>query len=165
MTPELKAACELVFQEHKASGKPFNWNKDSFRERLSFGLAAMAKQTLEKRNIICTLNPAKKTITTLNPLAVTAANFEEATEMVQNKIPVLVTNKVDDEPAYITHRVSGFAHKATNDTDRLVKIRVKSMAPPVAIKRWMRPLFSYIIWMIGALAGGALITYLLSLLI
>jgi|SRR5688572_17350279 len=165
MTPELKAACELVFQEHKASGKPFNWNKDSFRGRLSFGLAAMAKQTLEKRNIICTLNPAKKTITTLNPLAVTAANFEEATEMVQNKIPVLVTNKVDDEPAYITHRVSGFAHNSTNDTGRLVKIRVKSTTPPVEIKRWIRPLFSYIIWLICALVGGALITYLLSLLI
>ena len=45
MTPELKSACELVFQEHKISGKPINWNKDSFRGQLSFGMAEMAKQT------------------------------------------------------------------------------------------------------------------------
>ena len=164
MTPELKVACELVFQEHKTSRKPINWNKDSFRGRISFGLAAMAKETLEKRNIICTLNPTKKTITTLNPLAVTAANFEEAGEMVQNKIPVLVANKVDHKPAYVTHGVSNFA-PVTDDTDRLLKVRDKSITPAIETKRRMKPVLSYIIWMVGALAGGALITYLLSLLV
>jgi len=165
MTPELKVACELVFQEHKASGKPINWNKDSFRGRISFGLAAMAKQTLEKRNIICALNPAKKTITALNPSAVTAANFEEAEEMIQNKIPVLVTDKVDDQPTYITHRVSGFTPTAPDDTDKLLKVRGQSLSKSTKLKWQVKPLFYYIVWVVGAAIAGGLITYLLGLLI
>ena len=165
MTPELKAACELVFQEHKASGKPINWNKDSFRERISFGLAAMAKQTLEKRNIICTLNPAKKTITTLNPLAVTAANFEEAEEMIQNKIPVLIAPKIDAQPTYVTRRVTGFTPTDPDDSDRLIKVSSKSLPKSTKLKWQVKPLFYNIMWVVGAAIAGGLITYLLGLLI
>ena len=164
MTPELKVACELVFQEHKTSSKPINWNKDCFRGRISFGLAAMAKETLEKRNIICTLNPTKKTITTLNPLAVTAANFEEAGEMVQNKIPVLVANKVDHKPVYVTHGVSNFA-PATGGTDTLLKVSDKSLTTLPKVKWRLKPLFYKIVWVVGAAIAGVLITYLLGLLV
>ena len=165
MTPELKLACELVFQEHKASGKPINWNKDSFRGRISFGLAAMAKETLEKRNIICTLNPAKKTITTLNPSAVTAANFEEAEEMIQNRIPVLVTHKVDDQPTYVPHRASSFAPIAPDVIDRLLKVNDESLPTSTKIKRPVKPIVYTIMFVIGAAIAGGLITYLLGLLI
>ncbi len=165
MTPELRTACELVFQEHKALGKPISWNKDSFRGRISFGLAAMAKETLEKRNIICTVNPAKKTVTVLNPAAATAASFEAAGEMIYNNIQVLVTTKADDEPAYITHRVSGFANTIAANTDKLLKIRIRSKTTPAKTKGWMKPLFLYIIWVVCAAAAGGLITYLLGLLI
>ena len=37
MTPELKIACEVVFQEHKTSSYPVTWNRDAFRGRLSTG--------------------------------------------------------------------------------------------------------------------------------
>ena len=165
MTPELKVACELVFQEHKMSGKPINWNKDSFRGRLSFGLAAMAKETLEKRNIICTLNPSKKTITSLNPSAATAANFEEAEEMIQNKIPVLVAHKIDDQPTYTTHRVSAFTPTVPDDTDMLLKVSDKSLLTSTKAKWQVTPLFYNILWVVGAAIAGGLITYLLGLLI
>ena len=56
MTPELKNACEVVFQGHKTSVKPITWNKDAFRGRLPFGLSAMAKEILVSKNIICFLN-------------------------------------------------------------------------------------------------------------
>jgi len=164
MTPELKAACELVFQEHKTARKPINWNKDSFRGRISFGLAAMAKETLEKRNIICALNPAKKTITALNPSAVNAANFEEAGEMIQNKIPVLVTNKVAHKHAYVIHGVSNFS-PATDDTDRLLKVSDSSLSTSKKIKLQASPVFYNIMWVVSAAIAGVLITYLLGLLI
>ena len=165
MTPELKAACELVFQEHKSSGKPINWNKDSFRGRISFGLAAMAKQTLETRNIICTPNPAKKTITALNPSAANAANFEEAEDMIQNKLPVLVTDKVNDQPTYVTHRVSGLAPTTPDDTETLLKVRGKSLPTSTKVKWQLNPLFYTIMWIVAAAIAGGLITYLLGLLI
>ena len=164
MTPELKVACELVFQEHKTSRKPISWNKDSFRGRISFGLAAMAKETLEKRNIICPLNPAKKTITALNPSAATAANFEEAGEIIQNKIPVLVTNKVEHKHAYVSHGASAFS-PGTDNTDRLLKVSDKSLPASPKIKRQAKALFYNIMWVVGAAIAGALITYLLGLLI
>src|SRR4051812_31056823 len=106
MTPELKKACELVFQEHKIATGPISWTKDSFRGRLSFGMAALAKETLERRNIICPRNPAKKSFTILNPMATSASSFEEAEEMIQNKRPVIVLNKEAVEREYTTHRIS-----------------------------------------------------------
>jgi hypothetical protein len=166
MTPELKSACELVFQEHKISGKPINWNKDSFRGQLSFGMAAMAKQTLEMRHIICTVSPVKKTVTFLNPVAAAATNVEEAEVMIENKIPVLVSNKVDDQPAYVAHRVSGFANTTTtDDTDRLLKYRGKTIATQAEIQWWAKPVFTYIILPVSAAVAGGLITYLLGLLV
>lgn len=165
MTPELRKACELVFQEHKASAKPINWNKDPFLGRLSFGQAVMARETLEKRNIICPFNPTKKTVTVLNPAAATAAGFEEAGRMIDRNIQVLVSNSADDEPAYITHHVTGFTNTIAANTDKLQKIRISSKTTPTITKEWKNSLFVYIIWVVCAAAAGGLITYLLGLLI
>ena len=165
MTPELKTACELVFQEHKSSQKRVNWHKDAFRGRLSFGLAAMAKQTLEAKNIIRTISPAKKTITVLNPAATAAASFEEAEVMIQNKVAVLTTKKSDDKPAYITLRVAGVASADADDTNRSEKKNNKSITTSSEIKWWMKPLFNYVLLPACAIIVGVLITYLLGLLI
>jgi hypothetical protein len=163
MTPELKTACELVFQEHKISGKPISWNKDSFRGRLSFGLSAMAKQTLEGRNIIHTVSPAKKTVTVLNPAAASAASFEEAEEIMQNKPSVLVAHKTNERPEYIAHHVPGFVN--SKDNSESSEKRSTSITIRPTLKWWIKPLFYYAAFLVCAAAAGALITYLLGLLI
>ena len=91
MTPELKTACELVFQEHKLSAQPIKWSSDAFRGRISFGLSEMAKETLVKKNIILWPDKSKKIFTKLNPDVVTASSFEEAEKMIETKKPVLAT--------------------------------------------------------------------------
>jgi hypothetical protein len=164
MTPELKEACELAFQEHK-SGHPINWDKDVFRGRISFGLSAMAKQTLERRNIISTLNPAKKTITVLNPAAVTATTFEEAEEMLLNKPQVVIATTTDDKPSYISHNSSSFASPITNYTDRLVHSAAKSVTVTGEIKWYMKPLFYYIAWPVCAAVVGGFIAWFLATLV
>jgi len=93
-----------------------------------------------------------------------ASNFEEAGEMVQNKIPVLVANKVDHKPAYVTHGVSNFA-PATDGTDRLLKVSDKSLTTSPKVKWQVKPLFYNVAWVVGAAIAGVLITYLLGLLV
>lgn len=91
MTPELKTACELVFQEHKLSAQPIKWSRDAFRGRISIGLSEMAKETLVKKNIILWPDKSKKIFTKLNPEVATARSFEEAEKMIETKKPVLAT--------------------------------------------------------------------------
>jgi hypothetical protein len=155
MTPELKAACEVVFQEHKSSGDPITWNKDAFRGRLTFGLAAMAKQTLEGKNIICVPNPAKKTMTVLNPAVNAAATFEEAQNMIQNKVPLLAGEMIDDQPAYITHPVSNFVSISADYTE-LISTKDKT-------KWYLKALFYYFVWPVCAAMAGAAIAWALSI--
>jgi hypothetical protein len=102
MTPELKIACEVVFQEHKSSGQPIKWTRDTFRGRISIGLSEMAKETLIRKNIILIPNKSKRIITQLNPAVAIATSFEEAEEMIKNKTPVLVSSMADEQPTYIT---------------------------------------------------------------
>lgn len=161
MTPELKAACELVFQEHKASA--INWNKDAFRGRLSFGLSAMAKQILERRNIICTPNPGKKAVTILNPAVGVAANFEEAEEIVLNKTSVLTATAVNDKHVYISHPSSSFVNPVVNYTDHLVKIDRRTQTVSVETKWYLKPLFYYFVWPACAAIGGGFVAYFLAL--
>ena len=158
MTPELKNACELVFQEHKLAATPVNWTKDAFRGRLSFGMAALAKETLEKRNIIRPRNPAKKTYTILNPAAFAAGNFEEAEEIIQNKKPVAVLSKETTERQYVAHRVIA---KNANDNEK----KLNGSVGTGETKWWMKPIFCYVLLPIGAAIAGGLITYLLGLLV
>ena len=165
MTPELKSACELVFREHKVTGKPINWNKDSFRGQLSFGMAEMARQTLEKKNIICSVSPAKKTITVLNPVAATATNVEEAAGMLQNKIPALVTDLVDKPVHYSTDQVQHYTSATKDFTVQVLKIRNNTAAIQSETLWWKKPYFTYIILPVCAAVAGGLITYLLGLLV
>lgn len=160
MTPELKNACELVFQEHKTTGDPINWNKDSFRGRISFGLSAMAKETLLERNIIYTPNPAKKTITALNPRVAAATSFEEAQELVLKKLPVLTASKIDEE----SFDVAGPA-KNDREQNNYVLLRVagnKSATAIIKAKRYPRPFFYYTFWFAGAAIAGAFIAWLIG---
>ncbi len=143
MTPELKNACEVVFQEHKTSVKPITWNKDSFRGRLPFGLSAMAKEILVTKNIICFPNPEKKIITRLNPVAVAASNFEEADGLVQNRMPAFVTSIPDDEPDYIANPVNP---STKNNNYLFVRITGQPVAVANETKWYMRPLFYYVVW-------------------
>ena len=110
MTPELKTACELIFQEHKTSAYPVTWNRDAFRGRISTGICEMAKDTLLRKNIIYYPNPAKKVITVINPAVSAADTFEEAESFVLNKIPVLSPVMVNEirHQAPITNSVTTF---------------------------------------------------------
>ncbi|HVG40728.1 MAG TPA: hypothetical protein VM888_03875, partial [Chitinophagaceae bacterium] len=150
--------------EHKKSREAINWNKDSFHGRLSFGMSALAKQTLEKKNIIRTLSPAKKTTTILNPAAAAADSFEEAEEIIRNKVPEPAIDTVDPQPEYITYHVPGIANSSNNESNRL-KLTGRSLLAWPGIKTSMKLLFYYIILAIGAVVAGALITFLLGLLV
>lgn len=153
MTPELKIACELIFQEHKTSAHPVAWKRDAFRGRISTGLCEMGKETLLKKNIIYYPNPAKKVLTKLNPGAFDAENFEEAENFVFHKKPELSTTNTKEirtpvitskqipvtpkhEPVFIRrpaiHQLAGFRGKMqslTTDT-----------------KWYFHPVFMYFLW-------------------
>ncbi|MGK2864187.1 MAG: hypothetical protein ACSLE0_19810 [Chitinophagaceae bacterium] len=169
MTPELKIACELIFQEHKTSAHPVAWKRDAFRGRISTGLCEMGKETLLKKNIIYYPNPAKKVLTKLNPGAFDAENFEEAENIVLHKKPELSTANSKEirtpaiaskkipvapkhEPVFIrrpaTYQLSAFTGKTqsiTNDT-----------------KWYMLPVFMYFIWPICAAFIFGLLAFLLG---
>ena len=85
MTPELKTACEVIFQEHKVSSQPIKWSSETFRGRISLGLSDLAKDTLVKKNIIILPNKSKKILTQLNPDVAAASSFEEAEDIIKNK--------------------------------------------------------------------------------
>ncbi|MEI9909022.1 MAG: hypothetical protein WDO71_04760 [Bacteroidota bacterium] len=163
MTPELKIACELVFQEHKSSGQPIKWTRDTFRGRIAIGLSEMAKETLISKNILIIPNKTKRIITQLNPAVAKATSFEEAEEMIKNKEPVFVSGMADDKPAYIAGQVSGFVSRPAEYSHRLLPIDNNAEMPSAEIKWYLKPLFYYIIWPVCAAAAGALIAYLLGL--
>ena len=158
MTPELKNACELVFQEHKSAAEPINWTKDAFRGRLSFGMAALAKETLEKRNIIRPRNPSKKTYTVLNPAAFSAGNFEEAGNIIQNNRPVALATSEPTQRQYVKHRivVTSKIHKTNGSIQT---------AGAGDARWWTKPIVCYVLIPIGAAIAGGLITFLLGLLV
>lgn len=162
MTPELKTACELVFQEHKTSGYPINWNKNSFNGRISFGLSTLAKETLVNKNIIYTPNPGKKIITSLNPVVASATSFEEAEELIQNKVTPAITI-VKEYPGYTTNDTYDFNSSTVKYTQQLLKIAGKAKVITTEIKWYMRPVFYYLAWPVCAAAVGALIAWLIGL--
>jgi hypothetical protein len=159
MTPELKTACEVVFQEHKSSVKPFTWDKDAFRGRLAFGLSVMAKEILVSKGIIYLSNPEKKKNTVLNPLAATASCVEEAEELIQNRVPSFVTSILDDQPVDIPIPIS---RTGKYKNYLLVRIAGKTETTVVKTKWYMRPLFRHIFLPACAAVAGALIAFLLG---
>jgi hypothetical protein len=162
MTPELKTACELVFQEHKVSTQ-IKWNKDAFRGRISIGLSELAKETLVRKNVIFLPDKSKKIITLLNPAVAAAASFEEAEEIIVNKRPAVVTRVADDRSTLIPRQASGLNIPRPAYTQRLLPVAGKSQTQAVEIKWYLKPLFYYVVWPVCAIVAGALIAYLLDL--
>src|SRR5215467_11997819 len=112
MTPELKTACEVIFQEHKVH--PIKWNRDSFRGKISIGLSDMAREILVKKNIILLPNKSKKAFTQLNPDVATADSFEEAEKMVGTKKTEPANDSDYDAKTYIAEHVVGSPFKFTS---------------------------------------------------
>jgi hypothetical protein len=160
MTPELKTACEVVFQEHKLLPQ-IKWNRDAFRGRISIGLSEMAKETLVKKNIIYLPNKSKRIITLLNPDVLAATSFEEAETMIKNKTAVIVTGNKEEHPVYIADEPPDTIARGTY-SHRLLPIDEKLQLQVVEIRWYMKPLFYYFIWPLCALVAGAFISWLLD---
>lgn len=164
MTPELKIACEVIFQEHKNS-LPIAWNKDVFRGRLSMGLCEKAKQTLLSKNVIYFTNRTKKTITVLNPSAAKASTFEEAVEIVENNVsvstPALVPAMVEEQsgPDYIDAEIS----LPAKYTHRVIHMNHPQPELAIAKAKWyMKPFFFYVVWPVCAAIVGIAISFLVT---
>jgi hypothetical protein len=162
MTPELRTACEVVFQEHKTADNPITWNRNAFRGRISIGLCEMAKETLLKRNVIYFPNRAKKTITLLNPAVAAATTFEEAAEMAKNKVAALVPVIDNEQPVPEVTHVPASPARATNHAYKLIQISGNSETAIAREKWYLKPLFYYVVWPICGLALGVLIAYLMN---
>lgn len=170
MTPELKNACELVFQEHKTASQPVAWKRDVFRGRISTGLCEMAKETLVQKKVICFPNPTRKNLTVINPLAASASNFEEAIERVMHPeaVPaetVLSAYEVqkpkEQKATYTSNGNSVTAYwSRTVNAPRLVVLTSKSEQAVQTLEQpkwYLKPVFVYVVWpLLGAIAGGAI---------
>jgi hypothetical protein len=177
MTPELKTACELVFQEHKLSAQPIKWSRDAFRGRISIGLSEMAKETLVRKNIILWPDKSKKIFTKLNPDVATARSFEEAEKMIETKKPVLATMPVIEGGFKVADLVANLdAHQApvTSKSPTPPPARTYSLmkiVPPTETGEttvaegswWMKPLYLYVVWPVCGAIVGVLISMLMNL--
>ncbi|MFI5130394.1 MAG: hypothetical protein ACHQFX_10405 [Chitinophagales bacterium] len=164
MTPELKTACEVVFQEHKVSPQPIKWNSDTFRGRISLGLSDLAKDTLVKKNIIILPNKSKKILTLLNPAVATAASFEEAEDIIQNKRQVPKVDLPVSQPIYLPSRLSNVDIPQPSYSSPRLSVASNSnvVTPSADIKWYMKPVFFYVIWPLCAAIAGAVISFLLD---
>ena len=161
MTPELKSACELVFQEHKLSAQPIKWDREAFRGKISIGLSEMAKETLVQKHIIFLPGKPKKLFTQLNPDVATAGSFEEAEKIIETKVPGGVTTSAYDAESYITNHVFGFA--ATPPVPRKLQKDGASKAAAGDAKWYMKPIYLYVAWPLCGAAAGLLIARLMDL--
>ena len=192
MTPELKTACELVFQEHKLSAQPIKWHRDAFRGRISIGLTEMAKETLVKKNIILWPDKSKKIFTKLNPDVASASSFEEAEKMIETKKPVLATMPVIEGNFNVADLVADLdavqtpTVLTTTTTTTIPTIPITSTPPPrraynlmkivpltetkettettvAEVTWWMKPLYLYFVWPVCGAVVGVLISMLMNL--
>ena len=189
MTPELKAACELVFQEHKLSAQPIKWHRDAFRGRISIGLTEMAKETLVKKNIILWPDKSKKIFTKLNPDVASASSFEEAEKMIETKKPVLATMPVIEGNFNVADLVADLdavqtpTVLTTTTTTTIPTIPITSTPPPrraynlmkivprietaetttAEVTWWMKPLYLYFVWPVCGAVAGVFISMLMNL--
>ncbi len=183
MTPELKTACELVFQEHKLSPQPIKWSSDAFRGRISFGLSEMAKETLVKKNIILWPDKSKKIFTKLNPDVATARSFEEAEKMIETKKPVLATMPVIEGHFNVADLVADLHTVQTPTTASIPTIPTTPTPPPrraynlmkivprietaettaAEVNWWMKPQYLYFVWPVCGAVAGVLISMLMNL--
>jgi len=166
MTPELKTACELVFQEHKLSAQPIKWSRDAFRGRISIGLSEMAKETLVKKNIILWPDKSKKVFTKLNPDVASARSFEEAEQMIEKKIPALaIMPAINDgfNVADLAAEIETVPSKPAARTYSMLKVVPPTKPIATEIIWWMKPLYLYVIWPVCGAVAGVLISMLMNL--
>ena len=186
MTPELRASCELVFQEHKLAASPIAWNKHIFREKMSIGLSDLAKETLVKKKIIYFPKPAKKTITILNPEVATAASFEEAIAIAESKSFATEGELVKEKTLYDEIYSPEFMEYADPENYTPAKKSIKEQPKPkvkviraqsriqlqpqpalvasteTEEKWYLKPVFYYVIWPLAAAVGSVTIAWLMS---
>lgn len=188
MTPELKTACELVFQEHKLSAQPIKWSRDAFRGRISIGLSEMAKETLVKKNIIVWPDKSKKIFTKLNPDVATARSFEEAEKMIEMKTPAMAVTPVINggfNVADLAADLDTFQTQTTLTASTVLNTPVTPTPPPkrsysmmkivpltetteaetptAEIKWWLKPVYLYVVWPVCGAVVGVLISMLMNL--
>ena len=193
MTPELKTACELVFQEHKLSSQPIKWSSDAFRGRISFGLSEMAKETLVKKNIILWPDRSKKIFTKLNPDVATAHSFEEAEKMIETKKPILATMPVIEgnfnvadlvadldtvkiptvltSPTTVTAPTNFTIPTTPTPTPpptryslmKIVPLTEETETTVAEVNWWMKPLYLYFVWPVCGAVAGVFISMLMNL--
>ncbi len=162
MTPELKKACEAVFQEHRAKINGIDWKKDVFRGRISTGLSEKAKETLLSKNIIYYPNPVKKAITLLNPEVSVASTCEEAEKVLLHEIvlsPALTAAPIVAEPTIVAAKPRRPVADNKPIPQRFV-ITTPTTENVTLIERekwYLKPVLVYFVWPVfGAAAGGAL---------
>jgi hypothetical protein len=178
MTPELKASCELVFQEHKLAASAITWNKNVFRNRMSVGLCDLAKETLVKKNIIYFPKPAKKTITVLNPAVATATSFEEAIAIAQSETQH--SNGVVKKERTLYDEIYSPEFMEYADPENPLPVRniiieqphrkiksqpgIQTQAQPVlTAEKWhLKPVFYYVVWPLAAAVISVLIAWSMS---
>jgi hypothetical protein len=177
MTPELRASCELVFQEHKLAASPITWNKHVFRDKISIGLCDLAKETLVKKKIIYFPKPAKKTITILNPEVATASSFEEAVVLAESKSSAIEGEPVKEKTLYDEIYSPEFMEYVDpEDFTPARKSVIKQAQPGLQLhtqpalvatattqeKWWLKPAFYYVIWPLTAAIVSVMIAWLMS---
>jgi hypothetical protein len=163
MTPELKVACEIVFQEHKTPHHSVTWNRDAFRGRVSTGLSEMAKDTLLRKKIIYYPNPTRKMVTLLSPQAEHANSFEEAERMVNNPVAVLYPAIQEKSHVAVAVQPSGTYVSQPVMTQRFTTTVVRERTAVVPQLKWyMTPLFYYFVWPVCAAAAGMVIAHFMG---
>ena len=120
----------------------------------------MAKDTLLRKNIIYYPNPTKKINTILNPDVFSAESYEEAANMILNKVTVLSESSVDHEGTLVATKVSTTASRPV--THRLITLSGETETISAELKWYMKPVFSYFVWPVLAAVAGGLIAYFMG---
>jgi hypothetical protein len=162
MTPELKSACEVVFQEHKLSAHPVKWSRDTFHGKISAGLSEMAKLTLVDKNIILP-NKQKRIFTQLNPCVAAAGSFEEAEKMIETKVPAIekAASIETSEPVKEVPKKNIYTPPVIS-IQNLQPVAGLTVANVSATKWYLKPIYLYVVWPLCGAAGGALISFLMN---
>jgi len=176
MTPELKVACETVFQEHRTRIHGIDWKKDIFRGRISTGLSEKAKETLLMKNIIYYPKPGKKAFTLLNPRVTAASTCDEAEKILLNKVvlsPVvsepMVRESMVSKPIAESPIIAVKAKRPLADNRPIPQRFVVSSAPEnvayLEKERWyLKPVMVYFVWPICAAVTAGAFAYLIGTL-
>lgn len=165
MTPELKRACEVIFQEHKTADQPVNWHKNVFQGRISIGLSEVAKETLLKHSIIRYATRGKKNTTILHPETAAAVTFDEALIIAHDAVPVPAMVTATTETRHI-RVIDDFEENSFMEPDHspltLVKVTEELDITTRPAKWYTTPLFYYVVGPFFALLLGVAIAFFLS---